>query len=275
MFSRLDLRGFRILLTGASSGIGRALALRLGEQGARLALASRGREKLEELARQVRQRGGDAIVQPADVTDPAQRARLLEQAVAAFGGLDALINNAGVGAMGWFDEATEDRLRRVFEVNFFAVTELTRLALPELRRGRQPMIVNVSSVLGRRAIPGCSEYCASKFALTGWSESLRAELTRHGIHVLVVTPGGIETGFHDHLIEQRFLLRWQQRRRMSAERCARIIVAAMRRQRNEVVITAGATLLLWLNRLSPRLTDFLVQRFIMPQTNDLRGARVT
>ena len=89
------------------------------------------------------------------------------------------------------------------EVNFFGATELTRLALPHLRRGRQPMIVNVASVLGRRAIPGCVEYCASKFAMAGWSEGLRAELARQGMHVLLVCPGGVETEFDANMIEQR------------------------------------------------------------------------
>jgi short-subunit dehydrogenase len=264
MFSRLDLRGARVLLTGASSGIGAALARRLAAEGSRLVLASRSRERLEALAESIRAAAGDAVAAPADVADPAQRAALVETAVAALGGLDVLINNAGVGASGWFADAAEERLRRIFEVNFFAATELTRLALPHLRRGRHPMLVNVSSVVGRRAIPGSSEYAASKFALTGWSEALRPELARLGIHVLVVSPGGVATEFKDNLIEERFLLNWQTRRGMPADRCARLIVAAMRRRRNEVVITAGAKLLLWLNRLSPRLVDWLMERFAVP-----------
>jgi short-subunit dehydrogenase len=264
MSSRLDLRGWRVLLTGASSGIGAALALRLAERGARLVLASRSRERLEGLALHIGQRGGEAVAVPADVADAGQRAHLVEVAVAALGGLDALVNNAGVGAMGWFAEASEERLRRIFEVNFFAPVELTRLALPHLRRGRDPMLVNVSSVVGRRGLPGGSEYSASKFALTGWSESLRPELAREGIHVLVVTPGTVATEFKNNLLEERFLLSWQTRNGMSADRCARLIVEAIRRRRNEVVITTGARLLLWLNRLAPRLVDYLMERFAIP-----------
>jgi short-subunit dehydrogenase len=264
MFARIDFRGSRVLLTGASSGIGSALALRLAGQGGRLVLASRSGDRLEALAATIRQRGGEAVAVPADVTDPAQRAHLVKTAVAALGGVDVLINNAGVGAMGWFADATEERLRQIFEVNFFAPVELTRLALPYLRRGRQPMLVNVSSVVGRRGLPGGAEYAASKFALTGWSESLRPELARQGIHVLVVTPGTIDTEFKTNLLERRFLLNWQMRRGMSADRCARLIVRAMRQRRNEVVIGVGAKLLLWLNRLSPRLVDSLMERFAVP-----------
>jgi short-subunit dehydrogenase len=261
MFSRLDLHGARVLLTGASSGIGRALALRLAGQGARLVLASRNETSLTELASQIRDRGGQAIVAPADVADAAQRARLIEATGASLGGLDILVNNAGVGAMGFFGDDGEERLRRLFEVNFFATTELTRLALPLLRQGKHPMIVNIASVLGRRAIPGCTEYCASKFAVVGWSESLRAELASQGVHVLVVCPGSIETSFRDNLLADRVRFGYYKRKRMTAERCAELIVQAMRAQRREVVITGRAKLMVWLNRLSPRLLDWFLERY--------------
>ncbi len=260
MFSRIDLAGSRIILTGASSGIGHALALRLAAQGARLVLASRNQERLAALAETIRKQGGQAVVVPTDVADPTQRTRLIEQTLADLGGIDILINNAGVGALGFFEDVGEERLRRIMEVNFFSATELTRLGLPHLRRGRQPMIVNVASVLGRRAIPGCVEYCASKFAMAGWSEGLRAELVRHGIHVLLVCPGGVETEFDANMIEQRTSRPWRDRRRMSPNRCAQLIVAAMRSRRNEVVITGSGKLMLWLNRLSPRLLDWIMTR---------------
>jgi short-subunit dehydrogenase len=260
IFSRTDLTGARVILTGASSGIGHALAYRLGQQKARVVLASRSRQRLVELAGSVRDWGGEAVVAPTDVADPAQRARLVEQALADLGGIDILINNAGVGALGFFEGADEARLRRIMEVNFFAATELTRLALPHLRRGRSPMIVNVASVLARRAVPGMVEYCASKFALAGWSEGLRAELARERVHVLLVCPGGVETEFDAHMIERRARLTWRNRRRMSADRCARLIIAAMRSRKNEVVITLSGKLMLLANRVAPRLLDWVLAR---------------
>jgi short-subunit dehydrogenase len=260
MFTRTDLTGARTILTGASSGIGHALALQLAGAGAHLVLAGRRADRLDALAAAARAKGGSAVAVPTDVADAAQRARLVERALAELGGLDVLVNNAGVGATGLFEDAGEERLRRIFEVNFFGTTELTRLALAHLRHGKAPMIVNVASVLGRRAIPGCVEYCASKFAMVGWSEGLRAELARHGVHVLVVCPGGIETEFDANLIEAGARFTRRDRRRMSADRCARIIVSAMRRRRNEVVITAEAKLALWANRLVPRLVDWGLAR---------------
>src|SRR4249920_1687002 len=116
MFSRLDLTNARVLLTGASSGIGWSLAERLAEQKACLVLASRSQDRLETLSAQIREKGGHAVSVPTDVTDPAARARLIETTVTSLGGLDIVINNAGVGAMGYFADASEERLRRIFEV---------------------------------------------------------------------------------------------------------------------------------------------------------------
>ena len=261
MFSRIDLLGLRIIVTGASSGIGWELAKQLAHEKSRLVLAGRNRDKLEELAGIIREQGSEAHPVPTDVSDSRQRKTLIDTALARLGGIDLLINNAGVGAMGFFSDADENRLRRIFEVNFFGVTELTRLTLPHLRQGKTPMVVNVSSILGRRAIPGCTEYCASKFALAGWSEGLRAELSHQGIHVLLVCPGRIQTNFQQNLLEDKIRFAWQNHRQMSAERCAQLIVRAMRRRKNELTTTAEGKLLLWLNRMSPRLVDFFLSRY--------------
>jgi len=259
-FSRLDLTGARAIVTGASSGIGHALVLRLAEQCVRVVVASRNQERLDALAAAIRQRGGEVHVIPTDVADAGQRAQLIESSIAALDGLDILINNAGIGAIGPFIDSSEDRLRRIFELNFFGCTELTRLALPYLSQGSHPMIVNISSILGKRAIPGMTEYCGSKFALQGWSESLRPELARFGIHLLVVSPGTIQSEFRTNLLEDRSKGRWRARG-MAADRCAALIVGAMRARRNEIVVTAGAKTLAWLNRLSPRLVDWMMNRY--------------
>jgi short-subunit dehydrogenase len=256
---RLDFSGARVLVTGASGGLGAALAQELAAAGARLALAARSAERLEELARGLKARGGEALAVPADITAADQRRHLIDAAVAAFGGLDVLVNNAGIGATGAFADASEERLRRIFEVNFFAAAELTRRALPHLARGRDPMIVNISSVIGRCGYPGSSEYCASKFALSGWSDALRAELTGQGIHVLLACPGPVATDFAAHQLEDK-IGPPKDVQPVSPEQCARLIVQAMRRRRPEVVIGAQGKLLLTLNRLFPRLVDRVLAR---------------
>src|SRR5262249_17526873 len=156
-----------------------------------------------------------------------------------------------IGASGYFESAGEQRMRRILEVNLFAPVELCRLALPYLlgtsclARSSQArplgpkgkMIVNIASILGRRGVPGYSEDCASKFALCGWSEAVRAELDPHHVHVCLICPGLIDTPFREHQIEDKLRNKWQKLRAMSAERCARKIVGAMRWRWSEQVIT--------------------------------------
>jgi short-subunit dehydrogenase len=260
--ARRDIDGSRAIVTGASSGIGREVARQLAEAGAAVVAMARREERLTELADEVRAAGGRIETLAGDVTDADARQRLLDVARERFGGLDILVNNAGVGAMGLFEEAEPERLRRVMEVNFFALVELTRLALPELRRGTRPIIVNVSSILGRRGVPYSSEYAASKFAVHGFSESIRAELSRHGVDVLVVSPGTTETEFFDQLIEKTGEPTWPEHKAVPASEVARQTVDAIRRGRHEIVPYFYGKLLLGLNRLSPALMDRLMTRYV-------------
>jgi short-subunit dehydrogenase len=198
---------------------------------------------------------------PGDVTDPAVRQRAIQMAQSALGGLDLLVNNAGSGAVGRFDRAEPDRLRRVMEVNFFALAEMTRLALPLLKAGRRPMIVNVGSILGHRGVPYNTEYCASKFAVQGFSEALRCEVTQDGIDVLVVSPGTTQTEFFDRVIQGEGQPSWPQHRPVTADQVARQVVRAMRRGQREVIPYFWGRVLCWLNRLSPGLTDRVMARY--------------
>src|SRR4051812_10821448 len=168
----------RALVTGASSGIGRDLATELARHGADLVLLARREERLAEVAQQISQLGRRAICVVGDVTDASVRQRALAAAQDQFGGLDILINNAGVAAHGRFADADPARVRPIMEVNFFAPVEFIRQALPLLRKGTQPMVVNIGSILGRRGSPHKSEYSASKFAIHGFSEAVRPELER-------------------------------------------------------------------------------------------------
>jgi len=148
------------------------------------------------------------------------------------------------------------------EVNFFALTEMTRLALPVLKRGTNPMLVNLSSIIGHRGVPYNSEYCASKFAVRGFSESIRTELTRHGIDVLVVCPGTTQTEFFDRVIARTGEPTWPEHTPVSAERVAVAIVRAMRRGKAEIIPYGWGRILCWLNRLSPRLMDWVMARYV-------------
>lgn len=258
--ARRAIAGLRVIVTGASSGIGRALVLELLRQGAKVVALARREERLQELETEAA--AGERFRWIAgDVTLAADRARTLELAHREFGGLDCLVNNAGIGAIGRFDEADEARLRRIMEVNLFAPAEFIREALPQLRSGKSPLIVNISSVLGHRAVPGKSEYCASKFAIHGLSDALRTELYKTGVDVLLVSPSTTESEFFERAsdgkerAESPFGV-------MSAQAVARKTVGAMRRGRREIILSASGKLLIWIDRLCPPLADWIVRKML-------------
>ena len=252
----------RAIVTGASSGIGREISLELARQGALLTLTARREERLRELADEVGACGSRAEIVVGDITEPATRQEVVETAVAQLGGLDVLVNNAGIGAVGLFEEARADRVRQIMEVNFFALVEMTRVALPALKQGNRPIVVNVGSVLGHRGVPYRSDYCASKFAVQGFSEAIRAELGAHGIDVLVVSPGATESEFAAKVIEHTGEPDWPDVGRVSAASVARQTVRAIRRGRHEILPNRRAKILYWANRLSPGLVDRLSTRYL-------------
>ncbi len=256
-----DLENRRAIVTGASSGIGFALTLELARHGVGTVAVARREDRLRELADRAAAIGRSIEWVAGDITDPATRQRAIDAAQSKLGGLDILVNNAGIGATGLFEDATPDRVRRVMETNFFALVEMTRLTLPALKQGVRPIVVNTSSILGHRGVPYNSEYCASKFAVHGFSESIRTELIRHGIDVLIVSPGTTETEFFDRVIDSTGKPKWPEHKPISAAEVARQIVRAMERGRHEIIPYRLGRILCRLNRLSPRLVDWIMERY--------------
>ncbi len=248
-------------MTGASSGIGRAVSLELAREGAKLLVVARRRERLVQLAEEAAAINGQIEILTGDVTDEQTRAKIIEAVQSLFGGLDILINNAGIGALGRFEDNDPQRLRAVFEVNFFALAEMTRAALPLLKKGINPMLVNVGSILARRGVPCMSEYSASKFAVQGFSEAVRAEFTRHGIDVLVVNPGTTETEFFDGKYEHGAEPSWPRHKPTTAKRVAREMVRAIRLGRHEIIPYNKGKIMCWINRISPSLMDAIMARY--------------
>jgi short-subunit dehydrogenase len=255
-----EMRGSRILITGASSGIGRSLAEQAARAGARVAVTARSADKLEELAALLTAEGADVTAVPADLTSDAERRRLLEVVTQRFDGLDVLINNAGVASAGHFGDGTEAVLRQVMEVNFFAPAELMRLALPALMRGRQPAILNVASMCGRRGMPAWTEYSASKFALCGLTEALRAEFARFDVDVLLVVPGLTSSDLSRHMLRSEARMKIDFSRGMKVDDAARSILDALRRNRTETVLGGDAQWMVLANRFFPRWVDYLIAR---------------
>jgi short-subunit dehydrogenase len=260
MGQRRNIQGLRILITGASQGIGRSLAVRAAQKGARVLAAARSEELLAALAAEVRQAGGTIATVKADVSVAEDRRSMTEAARQHFDGLDVLINNAGIGATGHFVEASPARLRTIFEVNFFGLTETTRVCLPLLEKGRTPAIVNISSIAASVGLPARSEYSASKFAVEGFSQALRSELVLSGIDVIVVSPGLTQTNFSSNMLEQKALLQLDHLRGMTPEEVADATLRALERGRNQVTLTFQGRLLVLVKRFCPWLVDMVMRR---------------
>jgi short-subunit dehydrogenase len=186
-----------VLVTGASSGIGRSLALCFGSEGARVALVARRVEALEELAEEIRLRGGEALVLPCDVSDRAAALAAAADAARELGGVDILVNNAGYGHHRPFLRWDLDDMERVMSVNYLGSLYFTKALLPAMVERGRGWLVFVASVAGRIALPDETAYAASKFAMAGLAESLSIELDDSGVHVLTVFPGTVRTEFFD------------------------------------------------------------------------------
>jgi len=237
------------VVTGSSSGIGEATARRLDADGYGLLLVARRADRLEQLAGELT----DAHVLALDVTADDAPERVLEAAQSRWDRLDLLVNNAGSAwRAGFGDEKGGYRnVRETMELNFFAPVRLTEALLPLLRRSAPSAIVNVSSISGRIALPKSGAYTASKFALTGWSDSLGQEEARNGVHVAVVLPGFVSTeGFPHQGLRSRRLTRWTV---STPEKVARAIVKAAERRRAEVPVPRAWGLVPRLRAIAPGL----------------------
>ncbi|WP_146454682.1 SDR family NAD(P)-dependent oxidoreductase [Rubripirellula tenax] len=256
---RLNPDGAVTIVTGASSGIGRCLCEMLSDRGATVVAVARRRERLEEL----RQRAtvGKIIPVAGDITDGGVRESIIDVAANVRGGaVDLLVNNAGVGAIGPFADASPARLREVMEVNFFAPAELTRIAIKHLARSPAAVIANISSVLGHRAVPNKSEYCASKFAMHGWSDSLRAELAPRGIQVTLVSPSTTDSEFFDALVHTGADQTSSSIGSWTPDRVARAAMAAILARRSEVILSLGGKALVYADRIAPPIMNAILKQ---------------
>jgi short-subunit dehydrogenase len=254
------LAGKRILLTGASSGIGSALTEQLARKGTKLAIVARDGDRLAEMARTLGTPTTEILPIRADLTNAGDRERIVREAVARFGGLDLLINNAGVASAGHFSTSDEAILRQIMEVNFFAPVDLIRLAIPHLTMGKEPAIVNVSSMCGRRAIPAWPEYSASKYALCGITEALRGEMARFEIDVLLIIPGLTQSDLRRNMLRDDARMRYDLNAGMTAAEVAGKIIRAIEKNRTETVLGSDARWMLRLHRFFPRILDRLISR---------------
>lgn len=247
------LKGKVAVVTGASSGIGEAAALELASRGASVAAVARSAEKLEALARRTVASGGGIVAVGADVADRDSVGTMVGRVVGEFGRIDVLVNNAGLGLSGRVAELRAEDLRYVFEVNVIGPLNCAQAALPYMARGGR--IVNVSSVVGKRAIPKVGGYCSTKFALNALSDALRVEVAERGVSVTSVYPGTTRTSFRDNSRRTRDEKRGWRPKGVPPERVAKKIADAAEKGPRDVYATLSDRLFVAGVTLFPGLTD--------------------
>lgn len=257
------LNGQVVLITGASSGIGRTTALAMARAGASVELVARRASRLQEVAAEIRAQGGTSDIFPGDVTDPQTLEGAVEQCVRRFGRLDVLVNNAGEGLFATIEQTTPADLERMLAVNLKGTFYGIKAALPVMHRQGSGHIINVASTAGRRGSPYVGAYCASKFAVVGLTESLRTELLGTGVRVSLVLPGATRTDFFDVAQRRTECHRGKVGPVEDAETVAERIVGVAWRPRAEVMSQpVRRKVLLGLNLLAAGLVDRLLLRFI-------------
>ncbi|RVG63449.1 SDR family oxidoreductase [Sinorhizobium meliloti] len=201
----INLNGKIALVTGASSGIGAATAAKLAEAGAKVGIAARRTEKLEDLKKQIEANGGEALVIEMDVVDPAWIEAGVKKLVAAYGSIDILVNNAGLMPLSDIDQFKVDEWHRMVDVNVNGVLNTTAAVLPQMIKQHSGHIFNMSSIAGRKVFKGLSVYCATKHAVTAFSDGLRMEVgQKHNIRVTCIQPGAVATELYDHITDPSY-----------------------------------------------------------------------
>lgn len=254
----MELRGRSVLLTGATGGIGRAAALRLARAGARLTLVARREGPLRALASEVSAAGGEALAVPADVTVAVDGERAVAAALERFQGLDALVNNAGVGYLRAIDEATDAEIEEMVQLNLLGLIRMTRAALPQLLSRPGSALVNVSSYAGKVGAPNYSYYGATKFAVAGLTEGWRREVAARGLRVTLLLPAAVETPFLDRAGRSRALGAGPAGTLLQPDAVARGIERALRHHPPEVYIPGRNHALAVFNTMMPGLSDRIV-----------------
>ncbi|MBC3788262.1 SDR family oxidoreductase [Spirosoma utsteinense] len=259
-----------LLITGASSGIGRAMAFAFGREGAKIVICARKADALEQVRQELQQAHIEVLALTADVSVEADVKRLIEQTIAHFGQLNILINNAGISMRSMLIDTDPAVIQKVMDVNFMGTVYATRYALPHIMKTKGS-IVGISSIAGFRGLPVRSGYSASKFAMNGFLEALRTELLHSGVHVLTACPGFTASNIRFAALGADGQVVGETMRdegsMMTAEECADHILRAVKNRRRDLILTTQGKFTIWLNKWAPALMDKLVYNTLAKEKN--------
>jgi len=261
-----NLEGKVVVLTGASEGIGRALSLQFAEERANIVLAARNESRLEELKKEITSIGGNALVVPTDVTDIECCKSLIEKAAGHYGKIDILVNNAGATMWTLFEEITDISIfKRIMDINYLGSVHCTYFALPYLKKTKG-QIVGVSSIAGFTGVPCRTAYAASKHAMFGFFDSLRAELRTTGVSVTMIAPDFVLSEIHRRALDKDGkplgVSPMQESKIMTSEKCAELIITAVRKRERILITSFRGKLGRWMKLLLPGIVDIVAAKVI-------------
>lgn len=259
-----------VVITGASSGIGEALAYEFVKLGAKVSLGARRLERLQQIKNRIEIQGGKVICIKTDVSIEKDCKNLIQQTLDSFGKIDLLINNAGISMRALFEDTELTVLKKLMDVNFWGTVYCTKYALPYLLQ-QKGVIVGVSSIAGFHGLPGRVGYSASKFAMHGFLETLRIEHLKSGLHVMVIAPGFTATEVRTHALnangqEQGETPR-KEEKMMSAERVAQILIRSIRRKKRNKILTLSGQIIALFQRILPEQIDAMIYNTMAKEPN--------
>jgi len=259
-----------IIITGATSGIGRALAFEFGKQGSTLVINGRREDELKKVEKELLEMGVQILAVPGDVSIEEDTKQLIHKTVERFGKIDVLINNAGISMRALFEDLQLDVFKKVMDINFFGTVYCTRHAIRYILQSKGS-VVGISSINGKRATPARTAYSASKFAMEGFLEALRMEVMKRGVHVLTVCPGFTTSNIRNAALTANGQSQGEsprdENKMMSAEQTAEHIYRAVVKRKRDLVLTPQGKLAIWLTKLFPVLMDKITYRVMAKEAD--------
>jgi short-subunit dehydrogenase len=259
-----------VIITGASSGIGKACAYRFSEEGGKVVLAARNEKKLKEIEQELTYQSRSVLAVKTDVSLEEECKRLIDKAVNEYGGIDILVNNAGLSMRGLFEETDLAVLKKLMDVNYWGTVYCTKHAMPYLLKARGS-VIGISSIAGFQGLPGRTGYSSSKFAMHGFLETLRVETLKKGLHVMIAAPGFTSTHVRKSALGPDGEIQGESPRdeskMMTPEKVAKVISRGIKKRKNLIIMTTEGKMTVLLRRVVPKLIDKITYRIMAREPN--------